>query len=305
MGTLFTAYGLMCALAMLCALLAAGMWCRHDRIGYGVWIRLCTLGIPLAWVCSRVVFCLANVFYFFDEIGIPSLMLRFWEGGASMFGALAGLILAAWLVETWQRLPHGKLLDALAFGAPVGAIIARLAEAGTEGMGWGDMIMTEWLLPIGVTDAHWHPVYLYEAVAVGAILIALLAWVAFGKEKSRHPGDILLVFLTLYGCVQVVLESMRDDGHMVIRFVHVNQIVAIVLPAIALLVWTLRLMKKGAKKSQVILPWLILFICIGIGIAQEFAVDASENLFVDYGIMAAAMAVVAFVTLRARQRANQ
>lgn len=305
MGSILTSYGLMCALAMLCALLAAGLWCRHVRIGYGAWIRLCALGIPLSWLCSRAAFCLANVFYFFDEIGIPSLMLRFWEGGASMFGALAGLILAAWLVEKQQRLPHGKLLDALAFGAPVGAIIARLAEAGTEGMGWGDMIIAEWLMPIGVTDARWHPVYLYEAVAAGAILIALLAWIASRKGKAEQPGDILLVFLTLYGCAQVVLESMRDDGHMVIRFVHVNQIVAIVLPAIALLVWTLRLCKKGAKKSQIIIPWLVLFACVGVGILQEFAVDDSENLFIDYGIMAAAMAVVAITALLTRKKANQ
>lgn len=300
---IFTFYGLLCALAMLCTLLAAGLWCRQQKIGYGPWIRLCALGIPMAWVCSRVFFLLASIFYFTSEIGVPSLMLRFWEGGASMFGALAGLSAAALLIEKQQRLRHGVLLDAVGLGAPVGVIIARLAEAGTEGMGWGDAILAEWLQPLGVTADCWHPVYLYEAVVTGLILLTLILWLVYRRGGVR-PGDLYLIFLTLYGCAQVVLESLRDDGHMVIRFVHVNQIIAIVLPAIALTVWTVQYLQKGGKKSRAVIAWLIMAACIGLGILQEFAVDDSENLFVDYGIMAAAMAVIAITALSIRRQSE-
>ena len=305
MDTLFTPYGLLAALGLAVTLLTAGLWCRLCSVRYGVWIRLCVLGIPLAWFGSRLTFCLSTLPTYIAW-GLDG-MLYFWEGGASLFGALGGLILAAWLTAKWQRVKPGVLLDAIGLGAPLGIIIERLAETRVEGLGWGDEIISAWLQPIGVQSYGmvWHPVYLYEAVMTGAILLALLFWLRAHKGP-RTSGDLLLVFMTLFGCVQVVLESLRDDGHMIVHhFVHINQIIAIVLPVVTLAVWTARLIQRDEKKSRLIVAWLIIAACIGIGIKQEFAVDHSENLILDYGIMAAAMVVVAATALIARHRAER
>ena len=78
-----------------------------------------------------------------------------------------------------------------------------------------------------------------------------------------------------------------------IHFVRINQIIAIVLPVIALTIWTVRAVKSGTKKSAVIALWLITVACITVGIVQEFAVDSSYHLLRDYAIMAAAVAVMA------------
>ena len=300
MNTLFTPYGLLSALALLATLLVAGLWCRVRKTPYSVWIRLCAAAVPLAWLGSRITFCLANIPYYLSRNF--GLMLRFWEGGGSLFGAFGGLLLAAWLTARWQNVKASLLLDAVALGAPVGTIIERLAESTAEGMGWGDAIMSEWLMPVGLTSSKWHPVYLYEAFAAGIILLALLLWLRARKGQFLG-GDLLLLFMTLYGCVQVVLESMRDDAHMIVHhFVHINQIIAIVLPVIAVVIWGLRALKNGTKKGQMIAIWLVSAAMIGVGIAQEFAVDHSENLFIDYGIMAAAMAVIAIGALYLRRK---
>ena len=305
MSELFTHFGLLCALAMLATLLVAGGWCRLRGVAYGSWIRLCVLGIPLAWLCSRAAYCLTNIPYYFITIENPALMLRFWDGGYSLFGALGGLMLAAFLTAKWQHMNPGILLDGIGLGAPLGAIIERLAETGT-GTGWGDAISSEWLMPLGVTENYWHPVYLYEAVAAFILLLVLVSWL-LSRKGQIVSGDLMLVFMTLYGSMQVVLESLRDDGHMVVHhFVHVSQIIAIVLPVVALAIWSARLAKKGAKKSQLISVWLVTIAMIGIGIRQEFAVDhPTFSLVVEYGIMAAAMAVVAIGALFIRHRANQ
>ena len=303
MSELFTVYGLLCALALLLTLLATGLWYRLRGLAYGTWIRFCVLAIPLAWLCSRAVFALTNILYYVVTVENPALMLRFRDGGYSLFGALGGLILAAFLTAKWQRAPIGVMLDGVGLGAPIGAFVERLAQTGT-GVGWGDAINSEWLMPLGVTENYWHPVYLYQAVCTLLLLLALVAWLISRKGRIAS-GDLLLVFMVLYGCMEVVLESLCSDGHMVVHhFVHISQIIAIVLPVIALAVWTARLVKKQTKKSQAIIPWLLTAACIGIGIKQEFAVDHSEHILVDYGIMAASMAVIAVASLITRKKAN-
>lgn len=306
MSELFTRFGVLCAGAMLATLLVAGAWYRRQGVGYGVWIRLCVMAIPLAWLASRLVYCLANIPYYFIEVENPALMLQFRDGGFSLFGAMGGLVLAAWLTAKWQRISPAVLLDGIGLGAPLGIIIERLAQIGT-GVGWGDAIESEWLLPIGVTESYWHPVYLYQAICAAILLLILAVWLVIRKGRmGQIRGDLFLVFLTLYGAMQVVLESLCSDGHMVVHhFVHINQIVAIVLPVAALAVWSARLAKKGAKKSQLVIVWLIVAAMIGLGIRQEFAVDhPTFPLVVEYGIMAAAMAVVAATALIVRRKAN-
>jgi len=301
----FTFFGLGSAAALLVTLLVGGLWCRRQRVSYRAWILLCTAGIPLAWICSRVVFCLSSLPYYLQTIGDWSLMLQFQDGGASLMGAFGGLLLAAFLVEKGQKLPAGTLMDAVGLGAPLGVIIERLCEGPTGSMGHGRQILSNLLLPLGVTDDLVHPVYMYEAIAAAVILIVLLVWLGRSSWQVKHAGDVLLVFMVLFGASQVVLDSMRDDRHMLlIHFVHINQIIAIVLPVIALVIWTIRAMKKGMKKNQAIVAWLVTAAAIGIGIVQEFAVDSSENLFIDYGVMAAACAVIAIVALRMRRRAE-
>lgn len=303
MSELFTYYGVCCALALLATLLVAGIWYRLRGLAYGTWIRLCLLAVPLAWLCSRLAFCLANIPYYFITVENPALMLRFRDGGYSLFGALGGLMLAAFLTAKRERIHPGMLLDGIGLGAPLGAFMERLAQTGT-GTGWGDMIESDWLLPLGVTENRWHPVYLYEAMAALLLLLALVLWLR--SRGGRVPsGDLLLVFLTLYGCVQVVLENLAKDGHMVVHhFVHINQIIAVVLPVAALVVWTVRLVKKGVKKGQIISIWLVTAAMIGIAVNQDFAVDRGSNQVLDYGIMAAAMVVIAIGALYLRRKAE-
>ena len=309
MSEIFTRFGLLCAAGMLVTLLVTGLWYRRRGIGYGVWVRLCALGIPMAWFCARLAYCLTNIPYYVDNVENPMLMLRFWDGGFSLFGALIGLMLAAVLTARWQRIKAAMLLDGVSLGALPGIVIVRLAQTGT-GIGIGRDIRSEWLQPIGVTENLWHPVYLYQAVVTAVILLILLVWLRAVKGTPLI-GDVTLVFATLYGCAEVVLESLCKDGHMTVHdnLVHIHQILAIVLPVAALVVWSIRLAKKDAKKSQhntvwLIVAWIIVVACIGLGINQEFAVDRHDDLVLEYGIMVAAMAVVAATALIVRRKAN-
>ncbi len=297
---MLTKYGLEAAFSLLLMLIVAGLWCRREKIGYGAWIRLCLLTIPFALVGSRLLFGLSALGN--GDMTSPMQVLYAWDGGASITGAFAGSVLAAFLTEKWRRIPHGRLLDGIGLGAPLAILAERLCEPAHNELGIGRMVDTEFLSFLGNLTDERHPVFLYEA-GFAFILLAVLLHYATGK-RTRRSGDVLLTFMTLYGSAQMFLESLRDDSHMVIYFIRINQIAALIMVLIPFVIWMVRWVRKGAKKPPVLIACAVLLLAIIKGIIQEFAVDSDPNLLWEYSQMALCVTVMAAVTLLVRGRAN-
>ncbi|MGN1369791.1 MAG: prolipoprotein diacylglyceryl transferase [Aristaeellaceae bacterium] len=286
-----TVYGLLCALALALMLAAA-----RKNTGFGVWIRLSVAVIPLALIGSRLLFGLTSLGM--GDMTNPLQILYAWDGGASMSGAFAGAVLAAFLVERHCKVAHGILMDKLALGMPLALIVARLAEAPT-GIGMGRQVDTQWLQWLGSFTDDCHPVFVYEAlwaVVLGIVLVLYL-------RRNRQPGDVLLTFMTLYGSAQIFFESLRDDYHMVIYYIRINQIVGLLMVLIPFLFWMVRLAKRGAKRNALIFPCVVMVAAIALCIYQEFQVDSNPNLLKEYAIMAAGVAVMGTQTILIRNKA--
>ncbi len=285
-----TMYGIACAAALALVLIAA----RKNTV-YGVWIRLCVFAIPLALFGSRLFFGLTSLGM--GDMTSPLQILYAWDGGASMSGAFAGVVLAAFLTEKSCKVPHGTLMDCLALGMPPALIVARLAE-GPLGMGAGRQVDTEWLQWLGSLTNECHPVFLYEALWAVVLGVVLLLYL----RRNRHPGDVLLTFMTLYGSAQMFFESLRDDYHMVIYYIRINQLAGLAMVLITFIIWMVRWVKKGAAKKELILPIAVMAVGIIVGIYQEFQVDSNPNLLKEYAIMAAGVAVMAAQTILIRRK---
>ena len=133
---MLTLYGALAALALAAMLAVSGIVLHRKGIGYDAFIRFAVLCIPFVFIGSRLAFCLSNLSYYFETISMPEMMLHVQDGGASMTGALCGVLLSAVLAARWTKVPAGMLLDAAAFGMPLALIIERLAEPLCE-MGLG------------------------------------------------------------------------------------------------------------------------------------------------------------------------
>ena len=305
LGIPVTGFGAACALAMLWCLVGAALWCRQTGTGYGPFIRLTVLALPMAWLCSRLFFVLANCTYYLTTLSNPALALRFWDGGYSVTGALAGLLLAALLAEKWTKLPRGRLLDAVGYGAPLGLMLLCLMERGT-GLGLGRSVSGA-LSFLGISDGMGdlvHPVYLYQAAAAGALCILLTVWMC-RRGWEVPSGDLCLTSLTLLGCAQVILESLRNDGHMVVHFVRIQQVAYLLMVLAALLICSRRLAKRGGmKKSRQLVLWLFALLLVGVGVVMEFRVDRGSLKLLYYSVMALCMALLGAMTLICRRRAE-
>lgn len=285
---MFTLYGALAALSLASLLGIAWAVMRRQRIPYGDFIRFALCCIPLSFLGSRLAFCLSNLSYYLETIAMPEMMLHVGDGGASMTGALLGMILSAVVAAKWCKRPVGLLLDAAAFGMPAALIIERLAEPLCD-MGWGKYLQSTAFDFMADATGGMHPVFAYEAVVAALIGAAML--LAYRRIK---PGssDLLGCFLVLYGCTQTVLESLRNDGHMkVIHFVRVNQVAAIALAAAVLVWWSIRCVRSGFGREAAV-SWLTAAVCIGFGVVQEFAADGDENPYFNLTLVSAILAAL-------------
>ena len=84
------------------------------------------LALPLGLVCARLFYCLARLPLYL-EIGMGNV-LRLWDGGFALWGAVGGAVIAAILAAKITKQSAVKLLDAMAAPAALTIAIARFAE---------------------------------------------------------------------------------------------------------------------------------------------------------------------------------
>ena len=89
------------------------------------------------------------------QAGTAAMMLRIWNGGYTLYGALFGGFLGAVIGAKLARLDLVETLDSLAPGACAALVFCRLGEYFT-GQGYGDTVYDEglWFLPVSFCTAQ-------------------------------------------------------------------------------------------------------------------------------------------------------
>lgn len=283
------AYGLVISLSTAALLILMGIIGYRRGFPTGTVRVFGLLAIPLALVFARLVFCLFNVSLFTETYENPWLMLRFFDGGLSMVGALLGLILAAFSTSRLMKIRFASLMDALTLPLGLWLCALRAAEGFTD-LGVGKVVEASsitkaapWLFlseTAGIATEYRLAVYRYEAVAALLLLLFMvILTLRLRRMKDVPPGDASLLFFALYGASQMLLESMRDDGHLLITFLRVSQVAAALMPIWATAVFTRRYLAiRGKMDIRVVLSWVLVFFCVAGGIALEFSLDGRLSL---------------------------
>lgn len=167
------------------------------------------------------------LFYGFESLARdPLVLFRIWDGGMSFHGGLLGVIAAmAWFGRRSGR-GFWQVSDFVAPLVPLSLGLVRLGNfANTELPGratdapWGLMYPCQAdavraLNPLCIGD--WepfarHPSPLYQALAEGALLFALLWWLA---SRPRPASLVSGAFLLGYGALRFATEWFRaPDPH--------------------------------------------------------------------------------------------
>ena len=303
-------YGLVVGGSALVYLAVAGVLGYRKRLPTGTVRLLGLLGLPLGLIFSRLVFCLANLSYYTDAISQPWRMLAFWDGGYSLLGAFCGLMLAALCAARIQKVRFGTMLD-VTF-VPIGLFVfgIRIAESLTGGqLGVGRQVdvgalaqALPWLFlqdQMGTLTLYRLAVYRYEA-AVALLIFAFSLGLYFGRHPrwKARPGDLAMIVLSLFGVCQVILESMRDDGHMILGFIRVQQLGCALIPILALAIFGARYAHIREARSTVVIAWLLIPVALLVALLMvhplNHVLDLTGNLGLGFGILGAIAVYMAF-----------
>ena len=255
-----------------------------------------------ALIFGHIVWVLFCPFDLEAQEGKGYMILRPWEGGYTLYGALLGGALAALLFGKVYGVKWTDSMDALTPGACAVIFFGRLGEYFT-GEGIGRLAEVEWthFFPLSVCTYHddfdpsfdeWrYVIWFWEALAALILLFILLK-----REKKSLPGHQTAIFLTVLGTTQILLEQMRRDNYLrLIVFVRFNQLAALAT-LIAVLIVLLVRNKPGTAK---VISCLITLVLAGLAdMASEFVFDKYEYapwLYLSMPLAAAACTIMLWI----------
>ena len=167
----------------------------------------------------------------------PWEAFRLWEGGLAIFGGLLGGALGAWYACRRRGIPLPAFADALAPGIAVGQAFGRWGNWFNQEI-YGTPTTLPWGLridpenrPVDHPDAQtFHPTFLYESLW-SLTTAGIVIW-ADRRFRLGH-GRAFALYLALYGSARALLELLRTDEAELVLGLRVNQLVALLVVAAA------------------------------------------------------------------------
>lgn len=290
-------YGLHIAIGALAAVIVLALCCRARRMPAGTTPLYAVLAMPLGVICSRVLFCLLDGRF----RGIFSLqaMLCFWGGGHSMVGALLGAALAAAITAKVLKMPARRMLDMMVPALLLFIAFARVGEQYTEMLGRSRALVSQVWRQGWLVTGDEYALYLKTYVLESLCALILAAVLLPGLLRGRRDGDTLLSAMLLFGCTQVLWESLRFDAHMRESFVSLQMLLYAVMFAVPLLIYAARYARCLKHAWPVWLSLGVIVLVAGGVIGLEFMIDRSGIsrflLYVPYVLLLALPPVCGFV----------
>jgi prolipoprotein diacylglyceryltransferase len=292
-GLPVTAYalGLALSLALSSALAARGL--RVKGYAPRVVETFLLIALPLGLLLSRLAYVLIRLNFFLDWG--EGLALRFWQGGYSMWGALAGFLLSADWAARMNHVAIAPLADAL---APYGLLTLALGRGceGLAGQGFGQLAPESLaFFPLAVVNEYeeWRfAIFLLEGAAALAFMLMVVRF-------RGAPGGRLRLAVILVCASQILFESLRADEVLSWGFVKASQLLG-AAGLFLVMVYGLFIRRRNAWRAPSHLALAAFFLIIFVIVGLEFAIDKTTiNINLIYLTMAACCLGLAALALRA------
>lgn len=266
LGVPVYSFGLMVALAVFAGLMLAVRRSRKEGLDPNVVYDMAGWLVAGGLVGARLFYV---VEYWGEKVTTVGGVLRVWEGGIVLYGALIGAVVGLLAFRAVRRFPVLATLDALAPSAALGVAVGRVG-CFLNGCCYGKRCVTQWLavrFPQG--SPPWlaevaqrvipedapaslplHPTQLYSALD-GLVLFALLS--AYYPLR-RRDGEVAGLLLLTYPVARFVLDVFRDDEQPLFLGLTVAQVASLFVFAFGLLFWSYLSRRPAGRVADRVTP---------------------------------------------------
>lgn len=294
-GLTIYAYGLFLALGAALALLTLRLTAKKRGLPLETAALYGALALPLGFALARAAYCLLDTG--FSTVASMRSVFLFTGGGYAMCGALLGGFFAAFFTAKILKQDSLSLLDAVAPALLVFILFERVGESFTT-LGVSRSLVDGTLKDTFLAQSDTYDAYLrtwlMEAIGAGALLIVSLRLLR--GEKRR--GDTFFKTALLFGAFQVLFESLRYDQHLKYGFVGAQHILSMLLMCAVVILFAVRALKAGAKKTLPVVSICILPALAALLVALEFMIDRTSVsrylLYLVYALLLCAPVILGF-----------
>jgi len=232
-------YGVMMAVTIIAALLAAYRIGPRVGVSTAVVDRLSVLFIILAFVGARVGYVLSHP----GEFTNPAEIVRIDHGGLTSHGAIAGGLLAVWIAARRDGLPFWDLADAVVWVVPLGNIFVRFGNF-MNGELYGDPTRLPWAVTFPGVPGPRHPLQIYEML----FAVLILAVTVPMTRRRAVPGQLFWTVLVLTSIGRILLDLLRSEDR-IWWVITLGQIPAAAIIVLGL--WFLLRRRRGQSADPV------------------------------------------------------
>ena len=244
-------YAVIILIGIIIAYIIADIEVKRQKLNKNFLSDLLFYLIPIGIIGARLYYVLFDLDNFIQN---PISIIKIWEGGLAIYGAVIACIIFIYFYSKKIKIPFLKILDLLAPSLIIAQSIGR----------WGNFINQEAYGPITtlkhLQDLHipkfiiegmhingnyYTPTFLYESLwcLIGFILLMLIRYIV----KNKKIGILTSTYFIWYGIGRFLIEGLRQDSLYLGSF-RISQIVSIILIIIGIAILFITRRRKENEK---------------------------------------------------------
>ncbi|WHY13908.1 prolipoprotein diacylglyceryl transferase [Peribacillus frigoritolerans] len=243
-------YGLIIGFGVLLGLIIALRESERRGLDKEIFTDLILFAVPIAIISARIYYVIFQWEYYSQN---PGDIIKIWNGGIAIHGALIGSVLTAIVFAKVKKVSFWKLVDIAAPSLLLGQAIGRWGNFMNQEAHGGEvtrsflenMHLPEFIInQMYINGTYYHPTFLYESIwnILGVIILLSL------RKVNLRRGELFLIYVIWYSIGRYFIEGLRTDSLMLTESLRIAQVISIVLIAVAIALVVYRRVRGHADK---------------------------------------------------------
>ena len=234
--------------------------------------------IPLGIIGARIYYVAFSWSDFRDD---PVSILKIWEGGIAIYGAVIAGLIVVLVFSRIKKIPPLLLCDLISPGLVLAQGIGRWGNYfNMEAYGAAVENPSLRFFPFSVLipsdpENPWHlATFFYESCWDIAVFVLLMV---LRRRLFRRQGDVFFFYAFLYACGRLVIEDFRMDSLYAASSVRISQLLSVLICVALLILYFVRCGKRsrGIKHISAFILSIVLAFPV-LGYALNFVFHPAE-----------------------------